>query len=158
MGIATAVENRYIAQQVRAYQKGDKGAYGKLYSLTKDIVFGYIFPQIRNRDMAEDIVMDTYTAGMEKLKDLRDPNAFNKWITEIARTKLIDYTREEKRTHGGEAVAADYAIARESEKADGIVDPFADYAIELKTDLGWVVSGLGREYFAVVYLRYTRGL
>ena len=46
MGIATAVENRYIAQQVRAYQKGDKGAYGKLYSLTKDIVFGYIFPQI----------------------------------------------------------------------------------------------------------------
>ena len=158
MGIATAVENRYIAQQVRAYQKGDKGAYGKLYSLTKDIVFGYIFPQIRNRDMAEDIVMDTYTAGMEKLKDLRDPNAFNKWITEIARTKLIDYTREEKRTHGGEAVAADYAIARESEKADGIVDPFADYAIELKTDLGRVVSGLEREYFAVVYLRYTCGL
>ena len=158
MGIATAVENRYIAQQVRAYQKGDKGAYGKLYSLTKDIVFGYIFPQIRNRDMAEDIVMDTYTAGMEKLKDLRDPNAFNKWITEIARTKLIDYTREEKRTHGGEAVAADFAIARESEKADGIVDPFADYAIELKTDLGRVVSGLEREYFAVVYLRYTCGL
>ena len=63
MGIATAVENRYIAQQVRAYQKGDKGAYGKLYSLTKDIVFGYIFPQIRNRDMAEDGIPTLSTSG-----------------------------------------------------------------------------------------------
>ena len=88
MGISTAVEGKYIAQQGRAFQQGDKGAYGRLFSLTKDLVFGYIYLQLGDRYTAEDIVMEAYTVGMEQLKNLRDPNAFNKWITEIAKSKL----------------------------------------------------------------------
>ncbi len=158
MGIATVIENKYIAQQVRAFQNGDRGAYGRLYSLTRDLVYGFIFPQIRNRESAEDILMETYTSGMEHLNELKDPNAFNRWITEIARTKLIDFTREEKRIHGGNMTAEDFSIVREGSFSSWTTDPFADNAIELRTDLGRVVSELERDYFAVVYLRYSCGL
>lgn len=158
MGIATAVESRYIAQQVRAFQQGERGAYGKLYSLTRDTVFGYVFPQIRDRDTAEDIVMETYTAGMEHLNDLRDPNAFNKWITEIARNKLIDYTREERRMHSSVSMGCCRSEFEDPGYNEGIVDPYADYAVEVRTDIGRIVSGLEREYFSVVYLRYACGL
>ena len=158
MGIATAVENKYIAQQVRAFQQGDRGAFGRLYSLTRDSVFGYVFPQIRDRDSAEDIVMETYTAGMEHLNDLRDPNAFTKWITEIARNKLIDYTREEKRMHSTVPARDSRYELLDPGYDEGTIDPYADYAVELRTDIGRIVSGLERDYFSVVYLRYACGL
>ncbi len=157
MGIALKVETRYLAKQVVAFQNGDKNAYGKLYSLTKDLIYGFILPQIRNREMAEDILMDTYVTGMERLKDLRDPNAFCKWMLEIARTRLVDYTRAEKRNHGDPADEESYRIKADGFDGMGIVDPFADYNIERKTYIEQVVSQLEAEYFAVIYLKYTCG-
>lgn len=158
MGIATAIENKYIAQQVRAFQQGDRGAFGQLYSLTRELVFCYVFPQIRDRETAEDIVMETYTAGLEHLNELRDPNAFSKWITEIARSKLIDYTREEKRMHCSVSAGDGSAAFRNTGYAERTLDPYADYEIEIRADITKIVSGLERDYFAVVYLRYACGL
>lgn len=157
MGILTAIEGKYLAQQVRAFQQGDRGAYGKLYSLTRAYVFCYIFPQIRDREAAEDIVMETYTVGMEHLNELRDPNTFSKWITEIAKSKLIDYTREEKRIHASVPMRNGRYEYQEPGYGEGSFDPFADYAVEIRADIGKIVSGLERDYFAVVYLRYACG-
>ena len=158
MGISTAVEGKYIAQQVRAFQQGDKGAYGRLFSLTKDLVFGYIYLQLGDRYTAEDIVMEAYTVGMEQLKNLRDPNAFNKWITEIAKSKLIDYTREEKRAHSAISAGDSRIEYRDGGYSEGIIDPFADYVVELRADIAKIVCSLEKEYLAVVYLRYACGL
>ena len=151
MGISTAVEGKYIAQQVRAFQQGDKGAYGRLFSLTKDLVFGYIYLQLGDRYTAEDIVMEAYTVGMEQLKNLRDPNAFNKWITEIAKSKLIDYTRAEKRAHSAIPVGDSRLEFRDGGYSEGIIDPFADYVVELRADIAKIVCSLEKEYLAVVH-------
>ncbi len=87
---------KHIAALVKAYKKGDSGAFLQLYEETfahaKYIAQGIV----KNIDDAEDIVQDSYLAAIEKIGDLREPSKFLSWFYKIVSNKAKNYSQKMK--------------------------------------------------------------
>ena len=75
------------AQLVKAARSGDKDAIEMLYKQYRDRIWFFVSKNIDSRQAAEDIVSDTFLTAIEKLSDLRCPEAFGSWLYSIAYRK-----------------------------------------------------------------------
>ncbi|MBC7660230.1 MAG: RNA polymerase sigma factor [Chitinophagaceae bacterium] len=80
-----------------AYSQGDDRAFQAFFDRTKDIVFNFVYPKVKNREAAEDIVQETL------LRVHRYVTTYNAasgpalgWLLMIARNCLFDYYKSEK--------------------------------------------------------------
>jgi RNA polymerase sigma-70 factor (ECF subfamily) len=80
------------AALVRAAQKGDRSAYGHLYSRYARMVHGIILARVAPHHV-EDLVQDVFLQALPKLPSLRDPNYFPGWLAAIARNRAADFHR-----------------------------------------------------------------
>ena len=83
------------ATLVRAAQKGDRAAYGHLYSRYARMVHGILLARVEPHHV-EDLVQDVFLQVLPKLSTLRDPNYFPGWLAAIARNRATDFYRYEK--------------------------------------------------------------
>jgi len=77
---------------VRAAQKGDRVAYGLLYSRYARMVHGIILARVAPHQV-EDLVQDVFLQALPKLPSLRDPDYFPGWLAAIARNRAADFHR-----------------------------------------------------------------
>ena len=80
---------------VRAAQKGDRSAYGHLYSRYARMVHGILLARIAP-PYVEDLVQDVFLQALPKLPSLRDPDYFPGWLAAIARNRAADFHRNAK--------------------------------------------------------------
>ena len=80
---------------VRAAQKGDRSAYGQLYSRYARMVHGILLARVAPHHV-EDLVQDVFLHALPKLPSLRDPNYFPGWLAAIARNRATDFHRNTK--------------------------------------------------------------
>lgn len=78
--------------------KGNKNRFEVLVNKYGDYVFGYIFKQVKDRNIAEEVVQNTFIKAFRNLGNFDRHKPFLPWIMKIARNDLMDhYRRESKR-------------------------------------------------------------
>ena len=80
---------------VRAAQRGDRSAFGLLYSRYARMVHGILLSRVPPSD-AEDLVQDVFLQALPHLASLRDPAKFPGWLAAIARNRATDFHRRAK--------------------------------------------------------------
>jgi RNA polymerase sigma-70 factor, ECF subfamily len=80
---------------VRAAQKGDRVAYGHLYSRYARMVHGILLSRVSPHQV-DDLVQDVFLLALSKLTALRDPAYFPGWLAAIARNRASDFHRNSK--------------------------------------------------------------
>jgi RNA polymerase sigma-70 factor (ECF subfamily) len=76
--------------------KGDTRAFSRLYNRYKNRVFGFIVRMTGDRQVAEDILQDTFFAAMKNAAQFDRQRNFLSWIFGIAHKRTIDYFRHVK--------------------------------------------------------------
>jgi RNA polymerase sigma-70 factor, ECF subfamily len=122
-----------------------------LYDKAVDEVYGYILARCRNREVAEDVTADVFTAAVEAVRRDSVADLTTAWLIGIARHKLVDHwrraEREQRRLH---AVADDPTVAA----------PRVDtWDVELDVLAARDALGqLGAHHRSALVLRYLDGL
>jgi RNA polymerase sigma-70 factor, ECF subfamily len=84
---------------VRAAQRGDRAAFGRLFDQFARALHGILLSRLGPAD-ADDLVQDAFLAAMQQLPKLRDPAKFGSWLAAIARNRSFDLLRRSSRSEG----------------------------------------------------------
>jgi len=109
------------AQLVKDLRRRDPMAVAELYNAYADRIYSLVFNQVgRNREVAQDIVQETFVAALKSAAKFRGHSKIYTWLCSIANKKVSDFYRRKKRQTkyqttkaleldqlGGEALAAD---------------------------------------------------
>lgn len=89
-------EEAIIIELLRNVSKKDEDAFKELYELTHKRVFQYLYRLAGNKEMAEDIMIDTYTEVWKSARKFRGHSKVLTWITGIARNLAMNEFRRSK--------------------------------------------------------------
>jgi len=83
---------------VALYAKGNNPAFDVLLNRHKSSVHSYIYFNVRDRDLTEDIFQDTFMKAIVTIKQGRytENGKFKAWIMRIAHNLIIDNFRQER--------------------------------------------------------------
>jgi len=81
-----------ITRLVMAAQRQDRAAFAELYALYGRMVHGLLLARVSRADV-DDLVQDVFLQAMQRLPELREPEAFGGWLASIARHKAVDHFR-----------------------------------------------------------------
>jgi RNA polymerase sigma-70 factor (ECF subfamily) len=109
------------AQLVQDLRRRDPMAVAELYNAYADRIYSLVFNQVgRNREVAQDIVQETFVAALKSAAKFRGHSKIYTWLCSIANKKVSDFYRRKKRQTkyqtsealeldqlGSEALAAD---------------------------------------------------
>jgi RNA polymerase sigma-70 factor (ECF subfamily) len=76
--------------------KGDTRGFSALYERYKNRVFGFLVRMTNDREIAEDLLQDTFLAAMRNASQFDRQRNFLSWIFGIAHKRTIDYFRHVK--------------------------------------------------------------
>lgn len=79
-------------------QKGDEVAFALIYDHFAEKIYRFIYFRVGHKEIAEDIVSDTFIKGWQKIHQITSPAALSAWLYQIAKNNIIDYYRIKKDT------------------------------------------------------------
>ncbi|PWJ39225.1 RNA polymerase sigma factor [Sediminitomix flava] len=84
---------------VQQYKNGNELAFETLLNRYKNKLFTTILLVVKDSDVAEDLLQDTFIKAINTIKSGRynEEGKFMPWITRIAHNMAIDYFRKQKR-------------------------------------------------------------
>ncbi|WP_138434866.1 sigma-70 family RNA polymerase sigma factor [Winogradskyella algicola] len=109
--------------------------------LYSDYLFNYTISRVNDRVMAQDLVSETFLAGLKSMKNFKGEASERTWLVSILKRKIIDYYRKINSNKGKAEVRMTYNNDSESEGdwlEERVADPFdktAEDKIE-NTELG----------------------
>ncbi len=113
--------NKTEDQLIEEWYRGDEKAFTYLYEIYKSRVYSFIIRMVQNKDVAEDIMQETFIAAMNNKSQFNPDKRFLSWVFGIAHKKTIDFFRHKKveQKHGGESGnvigTGDYTPDRDAE-------------------------------------------
>src|SRR5262249_31789629 len=81
-----------LAATIRAVAAGDHDAFARLYGDYVRMVHAILLGRVPQREV-DDLVQEVFVAAYTRIRELRAPAAFRRWIAAIARNRAIDYLR-----------------------------------------------------------------
>lgn len=75
---------------VRAAQAGDREAFGLLFQRYRPGIVAQAMRRVRNADEAEELAQDVFVQAMQKIDQLRVPEAFGGWLRRIVHRMAIN--------------------------------------------------------------------
>ena len=85
-----------MKQLIQKAQKGNKQAQEELYKLYFEKIYRLVYTIVKNKDDAMDIVQDSFIAAFINLKRLRNIEAFEPWLCQIARNCARQHLKKNK--------------------------------------------------------------
>ena len=79
-------------------QKLDREAFGLIYDFMSPKLYKFIFFRVGHKELAEDILADTFVKAWTKIEQVDSAKAFTGWLYQIAKNNIIDYYRIKKVT------------------------------------------------------------
>jgi RNA polymerase sigma-70 factor (ECF subfamily) len=76
--------------------KGDQKAFAELVSRHKEAVFHVVLRIVRNREVAADLVQETFMKAFGSLQTYRSEYRFSTWLYKIAANASIDHLRKKR--------------------------------------------------------------
>ena len=86
----TNPETLTVAELVRAAQDGDREAFGLLFERYRPGIVALAMRRVRNADEAEELAQDVFIQAMQKINQLRVPEAFGGWLRRIVHRMAIN--------------------------------------------------------------------
>jgi RNA polymerase sigma factor (sigma-70 family) len=81
-----------------ALDHNDQNAYARLLEKYRDMLFQTMFRLVRNKEDAEDLVMEAFGKVFNKLHTYNSAYAFSTWLFRIATNNGIDFMRKKNLT------------------------------------------------------------
>lgn len=84
------------------WAKGRTEGFSKLYEKYKRRVFGFLMKMTGDREVAEDLMQETFLAALRNREQFDRERSFLSWVFGIAHKRTIDYFRHARveRVHG----------------------------------------------------------
>jgi len=101
----------------------DPNKWIELYS---DYLFNYTISRVSDRDKSQDLVQDTFLAGLKSMKNFKGQASERTWLISILKRKIIDHYRKINSKKGKAEVRINYKDS-ESEGdwlEERVADPF----------------------------------
>src|SRR3989338_4238642 len=77
-------------------QNGDSEAFGLIYEHFSEKIYRFIYFRVSHKEVAEDILSDTFVKSWQKINQINTPEALSGWLYQIAKNNIIDYYRIKK--------------------------------------------------------------
>ncbi len=74
-------------------QKGDRDAFGLIYDHFREKIYKFIYFRVGHKELAEDLLSDTFVKAWQKIEGVNTPKAFVGWLYQVAKNNVIDYYR-----------------------------------------------------------------
>lgn len=114
------LESRTVAELVCAVQTGDRDAFGILFERYRPTIVALAMRRVRNADEAEELAQDVFIQALQKIDQLRVPEAFGGWLRQIVHRMAIN-----RMTRNRTAMAWDPETLEATCLATGSPDEFA---------------------------------
>jgi RNA polymerase sigma-70 factor (ECF subfamily) len=117
----------------------------KWITLYSDYLFNYTISRVSDRAIAQDLVQDTFLAGLKSMKNFKGEASERTWLISILKRKIIDHYRKINSKKGKAEVRMTYNSDSETEGdwlEERVADPFdktAEDALE-NTELGIAIN------------------
>jgi len=105
----------------------------KWIDLYSDYLFNYTITRVNDRDIAQDLVQDTFLAGLKSMKNFKGEASERTWLISILKRKIIDHYRKINSNKG----KAEVRITYSDDESEGdwleerVADPFDKTAEDL---------------------------
>lgn len=86
------------ASLLRKFALGDASAFTTLYHRHKDALFHFLFCNLPNTAIVEEIAQESWIVVIEQAAKFEERAAFRTWLFTIARNRLIDHQRRKANT------------------------------------------------------------
>ena len=99
----------------------------KWISLYSDYLFNFTISRVNDRDLAKDLVQDTFFAGLKSMKNFKGEASERTWLVSILKRKIIDHYRKINSNKGKAEVRMSYNSDSETEGdwlEERVADPF----------------------------------
>ncbi len=96
-GSETALKNRAdfdnnrLTSSIVRFQKGETDSFDIIYNESKKYIYYTILKSVGDKDVADDILQDTYIEIYKSLGQLQTPEAFKGWAAKIAQHRISKY-------------------------------------------------------------------
>ena len=91
-----------------------------------DYLYNYTIVKVNEREVAEDIISETFLAGLKSMKNFKGEASERTWLISILKRKIIDYYRKINSKKGKAEVRVNYNSDEESGDwlEERVADPF----------------------------------
>lgn len=79
---------------IRAFKKGDAGAFEILFKLYHKRLYAFLFSLLKSKDDAEEIVQDTFVKIWEKREEFIEDYPFDSYLFKIAKNAFLNHLRK----------------------------------------------------------------
>jgi RNA polymerase sigma-70 factor (ECF subfamily) len=84
------LNERTVSELVLMAQSGDRQAFGELFERYRAGIVALALRRVRNVDEAEELTQDVFIQAMQKIDQLRVPDAFGGWLRRIVHRMAIN--------------------------------------------------------------------
>ena len=92
-GNSDPLAKTHLSKVVSKAKRGNIDAFQELYNAYGPKILNYLYRMTSSREMAEDLVQETFILAFRKLSSLRDPGKFQSWIFRIAQNNVYQTFR-----------------------------------------------------------------
>ena len=151
-----AVSDQVLLNQ---YLSGDRGAISQLIDRHSNRVRDYIRMMVKDHDLADDILQETFIKAVQVIDDGRyaDTGKFLSWMLRIAHNKVIDYFRSQKSAKTINESDAGYNVLGTLRFAERNVEARM-ISEQIEADVRRMIDSLPEEQREVVVMRYYAGM
>lgn len=87
-----------IFQLITEAQKGDDGAFLKLFQLHEEDIYRMAFIYVKNQEDALDVVQEVAYRSFKNIKTLQKPEFFKTWLMKITMNTAINLLKKNNKT------------------------------------------------------------
>ncbi|QEF96940.1 ECF RNA polymerase sigma factor SigW [Stieleria maiorica] len=124
-----------VAELVIRAQGGDRDAFGELFDRYRSAIVAGAMSRVRNADEADELAQDVFIQAMQKIDQLRVPEAFGGWLRQIVHRMAINRV-----TRNRSAIACD----PETLEATCVTDDAPDEVAQSREQAAAVRSSIDR--------------
>ena len=147
------------AQLIRRFREGDKNAINTLLSRYSTNVYSYLIMMVKNEDLANDFLQETFIKVFESIKrgKYEEKGIFLSWVIRIAHNLVIDYFRKNRHLPTVSNDESEYDLFNSPKFADKNIEELL-VQDQLQNDVRKLIEMLPPEQKEVVLLRHYGGL
>jgi len=90
MSTITTEEKQYVTALVVSAQTGDRDAFGELFERFERHVFAIALRRLGDYAEAQELTQEVFIQAMQKIAQLRQPEAFGGWLRQITHRMAIN--------------------------------------------------------------------
>lgn len=103
---------------------------GKWVDKYADYLFNYTIARVNDREIANDLVSETFLAGLHSMKNFKGEASERTWLVSILKRKIVDYYRRINSSRGKAEIKIQYDLESEGDWLEQQIADVSDRTAE----------------------------